>query len=336
MLAVVAALLLTASGCSGSAGDSQQRDDGEAAGQSALTADAERSRVDVRREIRLGLTDWTGSRVNVAIAEALIERRLGYPVILEPVEGDTMAMLNQLERGELDAVLEIWPSTLSDREQAVIAEGRVDDLGPLGIEGQIGWFVPAYVIEDDPTLARWDGYRNAEVALRFATADTEPDGRFLGTDPAYEQFDEELIGALELPFEVVYSGSEDETRRELDRATASREPILLYWWSPTAEIADHELVKVELPARSEECLQQLADGGPASCDYATDRLFKVASPTLAETDPELHAFLERFTLTTEDQTELISRAETGGEPIPSIADDWISDNQEVWESWFSS
>ncbi len=335
LLAVVVAGLAMVSGCSETADDPDQTNPGQDSGDIGI-GDTDRDRVDVRREIRLALTDWTGSRINVAIAEVLIERRLGYPVTLEPVEGDLMAMLSQLERGELDAALEIWPSSLSDREQSVIEAGRVDDLGPLGIEGRIGWYVPAYVIEDDPTLARWDGYRDTDAARRFATADTEPDGRFLGTDPGYEQFDEELVDALELPFEVVYSGSEDETRRELALATAAREPILLYWWSPTAEIADYGLVKVELPPRTEECLERFADGEPMSCDYAADRLFKLASPTLADTAPELHAFLRNFSLSTEDQTELISRAETGGESIASVAEEWISDNQEVWEPWFSS
>lgn len=339
LLAVVVAVLVLGSGCSMLADDSGEADqtaaEASAAGSAEGSDENADSRIDVRREVRLALTDWTGSRINVAIAEALIERRLGYPVVLEPVEVDTRAMLTQVERGELDAVLELWPSSLSEQEQAMIADGRVDDLGPLGVEGRIGWYVPAYVIEDDPTLASWDGYREPDVARRFATPDTAPEGRFLGTDPSYYQFDEQLIKALDLPFQVIYSGSEEATRRELARATSAREPILLYWWSPTAEIVDHGLVEVELPTGGQDCPRALADSDATSCDYATDRLFKVANPALAETDPELHTFLQNFTLSAEDQMTLISRAESGGESIPFVAEDWVSKNENVWETWFS-
>lgn len=327
---VVSLLLLGA--CSGT-GAEPDRAAGSDPEQTAARAG---SRIPPRRDVRLALTDWTGSRINVAIAEMLIERRLGYPVTLVEPSGDLNDMLLSVERGELDAVLELWPSALSTDEQAMIDQGRVESLGPLGVTGQVGWYVPAHVVEADPSLGTWEGYRSQSVATSFATEETAPAGRLLGTDPSYEQQDEELVEALDLPFQVVYSGSEDETRLELRRAIVAGEPILLYWWSPTAEVARYDLVKVDLPPRTDECLESRADGALMSCDYPTDELMKVGAPGLADSDPELHHFLQSFAMETEEQAGLIARAEIDGEPIADIAAAWIEENRRVWESWIES
>ncbi len=291
------------------------------------------SRSDRKPTIAVAVTDWTGARLNVAIAEELIERRLGYPV--EPVEVlETGQMLRDLQRGELDAVLEIWPSSLDPDELEIIGSPAVEQLGELGVVGKIGWFVPRYVLEQHPTAETWQGLVDPTVAADFASSETGTRGRLLGTDPGYEQNDEEIIGALGLPFDVVYSGSDEATLSELEQATAAGEPILLYWWSPTAEIRRFDLVSVELPPRSPACVADLEAGEPQRCDYPVDRLLKLGSPELVETAPDVHRFLSNFSLTTDDHLLMIDRVENRGEPLELVASQWISANQALWEQWF--
>ena len=288
--------------------------------------------VDRRREVRLGLTDWTASRINVAIAEIVIERRLGYPVTPTPVS-EFDSMFKQLAAGELDAVLELWPSSLTENELEYLDEQRVENVGPLGVIGEVGWYLPRYVLDSNPQLATWEGLTDPAVAAMFAAVETGGRGRFVGTDPSYEQFDEELISALGLDFEVVYTGSEDGTRSELSLATERQNPILLFWWSPTAEVVEHDLVKVDLPSRTQECLDDRAQGQPMSCDYPQDKLFKVATPGLAQNDPDLHYFLSSFSLTTADQLDMIHAVERTGRPISDVAEDWVNNNQQIWSEW---
>lgn len=290
------------------------------------------SRSDRKPTIAIGVTDWTGARLNVAIAEELIERRLGYPV--EPVEVlETGAMLRDLQRGDLDAVLEVWPSSLDPDELEIIASQAVEPLGELGVVGRIGWFVPRFVLDQHPDVETWQGLVDPAVAAEFASPETGTKGRFLGTDPNYEQNDEELIDALGLAFEVVYSGSDAATTSELERATAAGQPVLVYWWSPTAQISRFDLVSVELPARTPECVAEIEAGGPQRCDYPIDRLLKIGSPELVETAPDVHRFLGDFSLTTEDQLLMIDRVENRGESLELVASDWISANEALWEPW---
>ncbi len=166
----------------------------------------------------------------------------------------------------------------------------------------------------------------------FATAETGENGRFLGTDPSYSQYDEAIIANLELPFQVVFSGSEASTVAELDTRFAAEEPILMYWWTPTAAVAAYDLVNVLLPEYNEDCY---ADPAAIDCDYPEDVLTKYASAQLAEKAPNVQSFLEKFTITTEDQLGMLPAVEIDGEEAADVAAQWIADNEDVWSAWLA-
>lgn len=284
--------------------------------------------------IELGVTDWTGARVTTAIVELIVERRLGYPV--EPVAVvDNRAMFDQLASGQLDAVLEIWPATLESRQLDRLSDGSVEDLGPLGVEGKVGWFLPRSVVEADPELTDWEYLRRPEVAARFATDETGSRGRFLGTDPNFDQFDEQLIEALELPFDLEWSGSEHATFGEVERALDDGRPILLFWWTPTAEIVQYELVEVSLPPRTDECEARIEAGELVDCDYPRQSLLKAGWPDLNQEAPEVHRFLSAFSLTTSQQLALIDEIENEGATVGEAASRWVERNSDTWEAWLS-
>jgi len=313
-LAVVLAAALALAACGG--------DDSEAAGGGGD-----------KPTITLVANAWTASALNVAVAEQLIESELGYAVETVTVD-ENEAMFTGLADGSLDAVLEVWPSGLTDTETAFMDDGSVVAIGELGAVGEIGWFVPSYVIDEHPELATWEGYGSDDAAALFSTASTGDRGRFLGTDPSYSQFDEQIIENLGLPFQVEYSGSEPATVAELDARVAANEPILMYWWTPTAAVAKYDLVKVDLPAYTEECGEHAASGdGLVDCDYPEDVLIKLASGRLEEKAPDIYAFLQKFTITTEDQLEMLPSAEIEQEPVADVAAAWIDDHQDTWKAW---
>ncbi len=331
VVGLVAALLLAlaVTACT-SGGDT---DGDEAVTGSSDEGSSEFPARDARRPtIRLGVTDWTGARINVAIAELLIERRLGYPVEAVPVL-DMAPMLRDLESGELDAVLELWPSGLIESERKAIDDGPFVDLGPLGVEGKVGWWVPRYVVDGELGVRSWEDLGDPDVVAALAVPSGGDRGRFLGTDPSYEQYDEELIEALELPYDVDYSGSDAATEAEVAAATAAGRPILLYWWTPTALVARHDLVNVALPPRTDECLAERAAGGPTRCDYPVDRLFKLGSPALADKAPDVEGFLRAFRLDTDDQLDLIDAVENEGRAVGEAAGAWVDANGDRWSAW---
>jgi glycine betaine/proline transport system substrate-binding protein len=285
--------------------------------------------------ITLIVNPWTASRLNAEVAKNIIESELGNPVeIVEVNEND--AMFTGMADGTLDAVLEIWPSGVTDAENAYFDDESVVDMGELGAVGKIGWFVPQYVIDEHPELATWEGFEDPALAGLFATAETGDMGRFLGTDPSYSQYDEQIIENLGLPLEVVFSGSEPATVAEVEARVAANEPIVLYWWTPTAAVAAYDLVNVTLPEYNEECGASAAAGdGGVDCDYPEDVLFKAASGMLEEKDAAVFAFLQNFTITTDDQLEMLPSVEIDGEDPADVAAEWVSNHQDAWSAWLN-
>lgn len=294
--------------------------------ETSSTADADTASAGGTETIVLVENPWPASELNVAVAKILIENELGNPV--EIVALDENAQWDALAAGDLDASLEVWPSGHSERIASYIDDlGTVEHGGLLGPVGEIGWYVPQYVVDANPALATWEGY--TEAAADFATAETGDLGRFLGADPSWVQYDETIIANLELPFQVVWSGSEDALLAEVSSAYSREEPILFYFYSPHAIFNDFDLVQVELPAYSEECY---ADEAAIACAYPKDELIKIFNAGLAAKDANVHTLLSNFNYGNDAQIAMLAMLNEGMS-VEETAQAWIDANEETWQAW---
>lgn len=273
---------------------------------------------------------WTASAIEAEIMKQLIESQLCVPAAI--VDIDENSMFTGLADGSVDFVTELWPSGVVADEQAYLDDGSVVDMGALGAVGQIGWFVPSYVVEQHPELATWEGFKDPELAALFATAETGDKGRFLGTDPSYSQLDEPIIANLDLPLQVVFSGSEAATVAELDSAVAAEKAIVMYWWTPTAAAGKYDLVQVKLPPYADGCADDVAT---VACDYPADPLIKLASAKLEAKNPAVWSFVQKVTISNEMQLELLPQVEIDQQPAADVAAAWIAANESVWQAWFA-
>jgi len=269
---------------------------------------------------------WPASELNVAVAKIIIENELGNPV--EIVALDENAQWDAISGGDVDASLEVWPSGHTERIAEYIDDlGTVENGGLLGPVGEIGWFVPSYVIDNNPALATWEGYKDA--AADFASAETGDLGRFLGADPSWVQYDEQIISNLDLPFQVVWTGSEDALLAEVSSAYSRQEPVLFYFYSPHAIFQQFDLSQVELPAYSDECY---ADPAAIDCAYPKDELLKIFNANLQEKDPDVHAFLSNMNYGSDAQIEMLAMLNEGM-TVEEAAQAWVDAHEDVWRSW---
>lgn len=269
---------------------------------------------------------WPASELNVAVAKIIIEKELGNTV--EIVALDENAQWDALAGGDVDASLEVWPSGHGERIAEYIDEtGTVENGGELGPLGEIGWFVPKYEVDANPALATWEGYKDA--AAEFATAETGDMGRFLGADPSWVQYDEAIIANLGLPFQVVWTGSEDALLAEVSSAYSRQEPVLFYFYSPHAIFNQLDLVQVELPAYSDECY---ADPEMVDCAYPMDKLMKIFSADLKDKDADVYAFLSEMNYGSDAQIEMLGML-ADGKSVEEAAQAWVDAHEDVWSAW---
>jgi glycine betaine/proline transport system substrate-binding protein len=280
--------------------------------------------------VKIVRNTWTASAVESEIMKQLIEGQLCQTA--EIVDINENDMFAGMADGTLDFVTELWPSGVAPEEQAFIDSGKVVNMGALGAVGQIGWFVPDYVVKENPSLKTWEGLKDPAVAKKFASAETGDKGRFLGTDPSYSQVDEPIIANLQLPFKVVFSGSEPATVAEIDSAVKAKKPIIMYWWTPTAAVGKYNLVEVKLPEYKDGCQTDVAK---AACAYPADPLQKIASAKLEKKAPKVAALLKKVQITNEQQLALLPLVEIDKKPATEVAATWLKDNEAIWKTWLA-
>lgn len=273
---------------------------------------------------------WPASELNVNVAKILIENELGYPV--EIVSLDEGVQWATLAAGDADASLEVWPSGHGENIQQYIVDQKVvEDGGPLGPLGKIGWFIPTYLLEEHPELATWEGFQSAEIGQLFATAETGDQGAFLAGSPGWTQYDDQIIANLGLPFQVITTGSEEALLAAVAAAYERQEPVLFYFYTPHALFSQYDLTQVELPAYSDDCYATI-DAGGVDCAYPDDVLMKILSTELSEKAPDVYAFLKNFNYSNEDQIEMLGLLEEG-QTVPEAAQAWVDTNGDTWEGW---
>jgi glycine betaine/proline transport system substrate-binding protein len=280
--------------------------------------------------INFSVSPWLGSQANVAVAQDLLAQKLGYTV--ETTDIDEYAQFKSLSNGDLDATLEVWPSGHAADYKNYIKNGNgVVDGGELGITGQIGWYIPTYMLQDHPELATWEGIKGNETL--FQTADSGSAGQILDGDPSYVTFDQPIADNLGLNLKVKYAGSEAAELTELDTAYSDQKPILMYFWTPHWAQEKYELTNVELPAVTQECTDAAANNPDAyACAYPPDPLYKAFNEDLQTKAPAAFALLSAMQWTVDDQNGVGLDIYDGMDPTDA-AQKWIDANPTVWQPW---
>lgn len=274
--------------------------------------------------IQLIANPWAGSAANIQVAAQLLEH-IGYDV--EVTDLDENAQWAAINTGELHASLEVWPSGHAQNRADFIdnPDGNVVDAGLLGPIGQIGWFLPAYMIDQNPAVASAEGFTDPALAGLFATAETGDLGQILHGDPSWVTFEQDIIDDFGLHLEIVYAGSEEALLAAFEGATARNEGVLAYWWKPHPAVSVYDLVELELPLDP--------DGNKY---YPPDNLFKIVWAGLEDGAPAAWEFLHNFNYSTDDQLSMLGAIGGEGKSAEEAAAEWIAANEATWSAWIPS
>ena len=153
---------------------------------------------------------------------------------------DEFEQFPALASGDLDATLEVWPSVHpKDYKNYIEADAGVVDAGPLGVVGQIGWFIPTYMVDGTRNSRRGRDSRATSRCSRRPRRARQ--GQLVDADPAFGSYDQQIADNLGLNFKVVYAGSEAAELTALDAAYSKQDPFLFYFWTPHWAQAKYDL-----------------------------------------------------------------------------------------------
>ena len=202
--------------------------------------------------IKLAVNAWVGAEANANVAANLLRDQLGYTVELVEDRRVRAVPGAGLRRPGRDARGVAVRCTPKDYKKYIQADAGVVDAGPLGVIGQIGWFIPTYMVEADPE-PRDVGGPEGQGRRMFATSETGSSGQLVDADPSFGSYDQQIADNLGLDFKVVYAGSEAAELTALDAAYSKQDPFLFYFWTPHWAQAKYDLTLVELPEITPAC-----------------------------------------------------------------------------------
>jgi glycine betaine/proline transport system substrate-binding protein len=284
--------------------------------------------------VNIAVNPWVGYRADAAVVGYLLQHELGCTVVKKNIDEQTS--WQGFPTGEVDVILENWGH--EDLAAKYITTDKVaQDGGQTGNEGIIGWYVPKFFVDANPTLlnAKTDPTVLNTFADQFKTSESKGKGQLLDGDPSFVTNDQGMINGFGLNYTVVYSGSEAASNKAIQSAIDQKKPILAYYYTPNWFSAKVDLVHIELPAWTTGCDK---DPTTIKCDYPPYHLNKVVSTKFATSGSPAAALIAKFNWTNDDQNLVASyiQDDTGTDTAAvddSAAKKWLDANTAKWQAW---
>jgi glycine betaine/proline transport system substrate-binding protein len=281
-------------------------------------------------DVTLNENSWTGSTSNVYVAKYVLETRLNCDVTVTTIT-EGLPAFQAMADGKVDVVLEDWDNTLTASNQKYLKNRSVRLAGKLGITGVIGWYIPRYVLKQNPSFATWRGLKGKETLFRSPESGSQ--GMFLGGDPSYVQKDRALIKELGLNFKHVVAGAEPAQVARWTQLYKQRKPVIFYWYDPQYLNATYDVVRVKLPKRFAKCVDDEKVKGNHACEYPSYGLDKLISGDFATSGSPALKFIRKFNWTSADQNN-VSNLIAGKKMKPDkAAETWVKANRAKVNAW---
>lgn len=295
---------------------------------------------ETKPKIMLADYSWDSVQVHNRIAGFIIEKGYGYPVGY--TFGDTMILLQGLERGDIDISMETWVDNIQETYNKMIASGKVKDLGDNFADARQGWYVPAYLVKGDPERGieplapdlksvsdlpkYWELFKDPEVPTK---------GRFYNSPAGWvvTSINEKKIAAygLDKYYNVFSSGSDTALATSIASAYEKGKPWLGYYWEPTWIMGKYDMIKLEEPAYDEEVWEK-----DYACAFPPGKVTITINSRLEEKAPEVVEFLKNYETTLEQNNTILAYMQDngGGKEGAEKAVVWFMKNYpELWKSW---
>lgn len=295
----------------------------------AATAGGASARDNGKPTIALATNSWEGSLANNVVAQYVIQKYLGYKVNLVTI--DEIPAWTAVSQNKLSAVLEEWGH--SPQYGQYIKKGHtVVDAGLEGPNGNIGWYIPTYLLKKHPELKDWKGVK--KDWKMFVTPQSSPQGQFLDGAPSYVTNDQALVKNLKINLKVVFAGSEAAQLTEIQTAYRQKKPIIFYWYTPQYQNAIYKFSQVALPKWTPSCAK--LKPAQINCAYPPYHLYKIISPQLSKTAPAVAKFLRRFNWTSNEQNSVAYNLAVKHMSNDQAAAAFAAAHKSQIKSWLSS
>ncbi len=193
---------------------------------------------------------WLSAQMLAEITHIILTK--GYGCKAKLVPGNTVpTAATMLSKNRPDIAPEFWISTAAAIWKKMADKGNIYKAGDVFSNGgKEGWWIPSYVAKKYPGLKSIADLKNYSQIFKEAT--TGGKGRLYGCPPGWacEIVNANLFKALGMAESnwVLFSpGSGANLKASIARKVIRKQPIVAYYWGPTAVVGRYKLVRLAMP-----------------------------------------------------------------------------------------
>lgn len=305
----------------------------------ALAQDAVATQCGTDRTIDIAEMTWPSAAALAHIHATILDT--GYGCNVEIVGGDTVpTSSSMLSRGTPAIAPELWTSAIEDAWAQGLANGRVVQLADAITDGTVeGWFIPEYVQAANPDLvsaeaviARPDLFPDPEDAGKGRLYSCPPGWACeLSTSALYEAY------GMDETWNLFSPGSGGALDASIARAFVREEPILFYYWGPTAILGKYPAVQLDLGETFAEIYACNTDpdcaDAPGVTAYPSSPAIIGAAAWIAEDAPVVAEYFSKVGLTNAQISELLVYGDENQADAAQTAENFLRTRQDVWSNW---
>ena len=235
---------------------------------------------------------------------------------------------------------ELWVGTLPEVWGKIQDKGIAYKANDIFTDGGIeGWWIPDYVAKANPDLKSVDDL--AAHAELFTEVASDGKGRLYACPPGWacEIVNNNLFKALDMEsknFEIFSPGSGANLKASIARKIARKQPILAYYWGPTAVIGKFNLVKLDMPAYNSDDYDCLANKDSTSCkpsDFRKGEIAVAVSQKLKKASPAVAEYLSKMQVPNEVINAVLAWGDDQSASPDEIATYFFKNHEAVWTKW---
>lgn len=296
-------------------------------------------------DVQIAEMNWASAQLMANVDKIILEE--GYGCNVELVPGDTMPTFTSLnEKGEPDVAPELWINAVRDPLKMALDEGRLHSAndGPISGLGE-GWWVPPYVVENHPDLKTvLDVLERPDL---FPDAEDPSKGAFVGCPAGWgcQLANANLFRAFKMAdkgWKLVDPGSAAGLDGSMSKAVNRSENWFGYYWSPTALIGRHKMVKLDfgVPFAGSEnwdgCVvkpeQECADPQPSA--WTMSEVHTVVTDDFAKTaGSEVMEYLRKRVYPGDVMNAMLVYMDDNQADGADTAAEFLRAHPDVWKAW---
>lgn len=293
-------------------------------------------------DLSLSNMNWQSAEVLAAMDQFILNN--GYGCNAEIVAGDTVPSITSLiERGRPEVVPEAWINLLPDLVEQGKADGKiVYGANSLSDGGQQGWFIPKYIADAYPEiltipelLKHPEMFPDPEDPSKGAIYNGQEG--WGGTIVTTQMF--KAYGAADLGWNLIDTGSAAGLDGAIARAYENQQPIVAFYWEPTALLGKYEMVRLQhgVPlddAEWERCTSKADCPDPKPNDWKSDVVYTLISTDFANRAPQgVMDYLNTRSWTNDTVNKLMAWMTDNQATGEDGAREFLRTQPELWEKW---